>query len=193
MQKIIRFLFIGLGAVIVLLVAAIAIFVAVFDANAYKDDLSGLVRKETGRELRFQGDISLTIFPALGMKLGGMTFANAPGFGELPMLSVREASISVDVLSLLAFAPEIDKLTLRDLEINLIRNKVGVNNWDDLVPAKSASSSAGSAAATTAPSAGTTPSATASQPKNSAGFELKGAFAGLDIENLKLLWLKNLE
>lgn len=189
MQKIIRFLFIGLGAVIVLLVAAIAIFVAVFDANAYKDDLSGLVRKETGRGLRFQGDISLTIFPALGMKLGGMTFANAPGFGELPMLSVREASISVDVLSLLAFAPEIDKLTLRDLEINLIRNKVGVNNWDDLVPAKSASSSAGSAAATTAPSAGTTPSATASQPKNSAGFELKGAFAGLDIENLKLLWL----
>ena len=186
MQKIIRFLFIGLGAVIVLLVAAIAIFVALFDANAYKDDLSDLVRKETGRELSFQGDISLTIFPALGMTLGGMTFANAPGFGELPMLSVREASISVDVLSLLAFAPEIDKLTLRDLEINLIRNKVGVNNWDDLVPAKPAGSTAGSAAAaTTAPSTSTTPDA----PANSAGFELKGAFAGLDIENLRLLWL----
>ena len=41
MQKLLRYIFIGIGAVVVLLVAAVAIFVAVFDANAYKQDLSG--------------------------------------------------------------------------------------------------------------------------------------------------------
>ena len=51
MKKVIRYLVIGLGAAIVFLVASVAIFVAVFDANAYKQDLSDLVREQTGREL----------------------------------------------------------------------------------------------------------------------------------------------
>ncbi len=47
MQKIIRYLVIGLVVGIVFLVAAVAIFVAVFDANAYKQDLTELVREAT--------------------------------------------------------------------------------------------------------------------------------------------------
>ena len=133
MQKIIRYVLIGLAVVIILPIVAVGIFVAVFDANSYKQDVSSLVLEQTGRELQFQGDVSLMVFPSLGMQLGAMSFANAPGFGESPMLRIGAASISVDLLSLLRFAPEIDKLILRDLEVNLIRNKVGVNNWDDLV------------------------------------------------------------
>jgi len=182
MQKIIRYVLIGLGVVIILPIVAVGIFAAVFDANAYKEDMSSLVLEQTGRELQFQGDVSLMIFPSLGMKLGAMSFANAPTFGELPMVRIGEASISVDVLSLLRFAPEIDKLILRDLELNLIRNKVGVNNWDDLLEESTATS--GTAAASSSSGSGATTSAPAAE-----AFELKGAFAGLEIENLKLLWL----
>jgi len=181
MQKIIRFVLIGLAVVIILPIVAVGLFVAVFDANAYKQDMSALVLEESGRELQFQGDVSLMIFPSLGMKLGAMSFANAPGFGELPMVSIGAASVSVDVLSLLRFAPEIDKLILRDLEINLIRNKVGVNNWDDLVTDSAVTS--GAATESSASGAGNTTSAPIADP-----FELKGAFAGLEIENLRLLW-----
>ena len=133
MKKIIRYLIIGVVAAIAFLVAVVAIFVAVFDPNAYKQELTELVREQTGRELQFHGDVDLTVFPALGMKLGAMSFSNAEGFGALPMIKVKEASISVDLASLVAFAPEIDKLVLRDLEINLSKNKAGVTNWDDLV------------------------------------------------------------
>jgi AsmA protein len=182
MQKIIRYVLIGLGVVIILPIVAVGIFAAVFDANAYKEDMSSLVLEQTGRELQFQGDVSLMIFPSLGMKLGAMSFANAPTFGELPMVRIGEASISVDVLSLLRFAPEINKLILRDLELNLIRNKVGVNNWDDLLEESTATS--GTAAAGSSSGSGATTSAPAAE-----AFELKGAFAGLEIENLKLLWL----
>ncbi|HUV22298.1 MAG TPA: AsmA family protein [Gammaproteobacteria bacterium] len=182
MQKIIRYVLIGLAVVIILPVVAVGIFVAVFDANAYKQDMSSLVLEQTGRELRFQGDVSLTLYPALGMQLGAMSFANAPAFGELPMVRIGAASVSVDVLSLLRLAPEIDKLILRDLEINLIRNKAGVNNWDDLLQPSSATP--GSAAASSSSEATGTTSAPAADE-----FALKGAFAGLEIENLKLLWL----
>jgi AsmA protein len=174
MKKIIRYFVIGLGAAIAFLIAVVAIFVAVFDANAYKQDLTELVREATGRELQFHGDVDLTIFPALGMKLGAMSFSNTAGFGELPMIKVKEASISVDVASLISFAPEIDKLVLRDLEINLIKNKAGVNNWNDLVSKPAPATDAGTA--------------TEATPTES-GFEIKGAFGGLDLQNIKLLWL----
>ena len=183
MQKIIRYVLIGLAVVIILPIVAVGVFVAVFDANSYKQDMSSLVLEQTGRELEFQGDVSLMIFPSLGMKLGAMSFANAPTFGESPMLRIGAASISVDVLSLLSFAPEIDKLILRDLEINLIRNKVGVNNWDDLVKEPAATPNAASAST----SSGSTGTAVATPSANE--FALKGAFAGLEIDNLKLLWL----
>jgi len=183
MHKIIRYVLLALGLIIILPIIAVGIFVAVFDANVYKQDLSDLVQEQTGRELQFQGDVSLTFYPALGMKLGAMRFANAAGFGELPMLRIGEASISVDVLSLIRFAPEIDKLILRDLEINLIRNKAGVNNWNDLLR-KSGSPGADGSAASSNSGGGS------GKPKPAAGgFAAKAAFAGLEIENLKLLWL----
>ena len=188
MQKLIRYVLIGVAVIVVLPIVAVGLFVAVFDANAYKQDMSSLVLEHTGRELQFQGDVSLTIFPALGMKLGGLSFANAAGFGTSPMVQISEASISVDLLSLLRFAPEIDKLILRDLEINLIRNKAGTNNWDDLMakPAPTPAAADSSSSSSTKSTSTTTSSAATS----SAGeYELRGAFAGLEIENLKLLWL----
>ena len=132
MKTIFRYLIIGVSAAIVFLVTIVVIFTIVFDANEYKQDLSDLVREKTGRELQFHGDVSLTVFPALGMKLGAMSFSNPPSFGALPMIKVKEASISVDLGSLIRLSPEIEKLVLRDLEVNLITNKVGVTNWDDL-------------------------------------------------------------
>ena len=189
MQKIIRYLLIGIGILVVVPVLAVVIFAAVFDANAYKQDLSDVVLEQTGRELQFQGDVSLTIFPSLGMKLGGMSFANAPGFGELPMMRVGEASVSVDVMSLIRLTPEIDKLILRDFEINLMRNKVGVNNWDDLVQKPGVAPSTGSSSSSASGSSAQASAESKASSSSSSDFELKGAFAGLEIENLRLLWL----
>ncbi|MCP4391182.1 MAG: AsmA family protein, partial [Gammaproteobacteria bacterium] len=177
MKKIIRYLAIGVVAAIVFLVASIAIFVALFDANAYKQDLSDLVREQTGRELQFHGDVDLTIYPALGMKLGAMSLSNAEGFGALPMIKVKQVSIGVDMASLITLAPQIDKLVMRDLELNLITNKVGVTNWDDLM--QPATPQTGDTTGGTTDDAGAATS----------DFEIEGAFAGLDFENIKLLWL----
>ena len=79
--------------------------------------------------------------------------------------------------SLITLAPEIDKLVMRDLEVNLITNKVGVTNWDDLLQPSSPASGESTAAAQEG-DAGT-----------KSDFEIKGAFGGLDLENIKLLWL----
>ncbi len=172
MKKLMRFLMLGLVAGIAFLVAIVAIFLAVFDANAYKDDLSELVRAKTGRDLEFVGDVSLTIYPALGMKLGAMRFSNPPSFGGQPMIKVEEASVSVDFASLITMTPEIDKLVLRDLDVFLVRNEAGVTNWDDLVPADKPVAQGARA-----------------DDKTTGGMSLRGAFGGLDLQNIRLVWL----
>ena len=138
MRRIFRYLFIGLGAAVLFLIGLIVVFVALFDANAYKDDLSALVLEQSGRDLQFHGDVSLTVFPALGVKLGAMSLSNAPGFGPQPMVKVTEASLSVDLRSLIRLQPEVEQLVLRDLKIDLQTNTEGVTNWNDLTAANSA-------------------------------------------------------
>ncbi len=158
---------------IVFVAAVTGVFVATFDANAYKQDLQELVREHTGRDLQFFGDVSLTVYPALGMKLGALSFSNAKGFGAQPMVKVNHVSISVDVASLLTFKPEVAQLVLRDLEVNLQKNSSGVSNWDDLI--KSETSTPGTDASPT--------TAGDDEP-----MEISGAFGGLNIENAALLW-----
>ena len=167
-------LFAYLVLVLVIFIASVTgIFVATFDANEYKRDLEDLVRAQTGRDLQFYGDVSLTIYPALGMELGALSFSNARGFGDAPMIKVNKVSISVDVASLIAFSPEVDQLVLNDLDINLQKNRAGISNWDDLVKPKSGTAS------TEVP-----PTETGSgEPMT-----FSGAFGGLNIQNARLLW-----
>jgi len=154
---------------------AAGIFVATFDANSYKQELSDLVREQTGRDLQFFGDVGLTIYPALGMKIGAMSFSNEPGFGAQPMVKVNKASISVDVASLITFSPQVNQLLLQDLEINLQTNAAGATNWDNLVKADSSASST----TTDSTSAGGTDSDTVT---------ISGAFGGINMQNARLLW-----
>ncbi|MDH5355516.1 MAG: AsmA family protein [Gammaproteobacteria bacterium] len=159
--------------VVVFVVSITAIFVATFDANAYKQDLSDLVHQQTGRDLQFFGDIGLTVYPDLGMKLGALSLSNANGFGSQPMVKVNRVSISVDVGSLIAFSPQVSQLLLSDLEVNLQKNSKGVTNWDDLVK------SGKSTASTETPS---------SEKAGEKTIKLQGAFGGLNIQNASLLW-----
>ena len=179
MKKIFRLIGLTLVVAIAFLAVAIGAFVALFDPNAYKDDLSSLVRDATGRDLQFHGDVELTIYPALGMKLGSMSLSNAPGFGAQPMVKVAAASVSVDVKSLLAMAPEIEKLVLRDLEVNLVRNQAGVTNWDDLVKPAADDASGQQAGGGQG----------AAQGAGGGDLQIQGAFGGLDLQNIRVSWL----
>jgi AsmA protein len=177
MKSILKIIVSILVVAVLFVVVITGIFLAFFDANEYKQEVSDLVREQTGRELQFYGDVGLTIYPVLGMELGGMSFSNAPGFGAADMIKVNKASISVDVASLFAFNPQVNQLILDDLEINLQKNAAGVTNWDDLLAAAdSAATQPQDPAASSAPAAGSSPT------------EIKGSFGGLVMNNARLLW-----
>jgi AsmA protein len=120
------------GGLIALIVVAAIVLVATFDPNEYKDDIIAAVKKSTGRDLTIEGQLSLSLFPWLGVETGRVTFSNAPGFGNQPMARIESAAIKVAVLPLLRQEVVVDGIRLNGLQLHLARAANGRTNWDDL-------------------------------------------------------------
>ena len=123
-----------LVAVVIGLLALIAIGVLVFvDPNRYRDDIIQTVKQQTGRDLTIEGDLSLSLFPWIGLETDRLVLSNAPGFGKEPMAVIASSETKVELLPLLRKQVVVDAVRLNGLKLNLARNAKGQTNWDDLV------------------------------------------------------------
>jgi AsmA protein len=131
-KKLIKVTGIVLGILIAILILAVVIVPRVVDPNDYKDRIVALVEEKTGRQLRIEGDIALSMFPWLGVKLGAVELGNAEGF-EAPIFArIAQLQIRVRLLPLLSKKLQADVVSIRGLSLNLERNKDGLTNWGDL-------------------------------------------------------------
>ncbi len=119
-------------ALVLLLIVVSLILPFIIDPNDYKDEIISRVKQETGRELAIPGDITLSVFPWLGVQLGEVSFGNAPGFGDQPMARINAVDVRVKLLPLLSKQVQIDHITLDGLTLLLQRNAKGRTNWNDL-------------------------------------------------------------
>jgi len=129
------FLFLITLTVVVIIGAAIAVPMY-FDPNDHKDKIADYVKEKTGRELKIAGDIGLSVFPWLGVDLGAVELGNAPGFGDRPFASAGKLQVRVKLLPLLKKQVEVSTVTLHGVNLNLVRDKQGNTNWNDLVTDK---------------------------------------------------------
>ncbi len=119
----------GLVAVIII---AIAVIVVTVDPNDYRDEITDVVKKETGRDLKIEA-MSLSFFPHLGLNLENTSLSNAAGFSKQAFLKVDKVQVGAAIWPLLSQRLEIDTLTLHGLTLNLEKNAKGISNWDDLI------------------------------------------------------------
>jgi len=176
MKKTIKIVAWLLAALVVTVVAAAVIIPLVFDPNDYRDEISAAVKKHTGRELLIEGEIKLSLFPWLGVRLGAMQLSNAEGFGPAPFARIGEADVRVKLLPLLRREVEMEKIVLHGLEANLGRRADGSTNWDDLVGAPGA--------AAPVPREKTAPAAPSDPSTALAGL----ALGGLELRDAKVVW-----
>ncbi len=168
------------AGLVVIVVAAMVLATILIDPNDYKDDITKAVRDKTGRELVFQGDLKLSVFPWIGVSTGGITFSNAPGFDQQNMFSLKSANVSLKLLPLLSGSVELNNVDVVDLQLYLMRNKKGITNWSDLTGDKN----------------DTAQSSAAQHKEESAAVgskELKLSVAGVDIQNAKIVWDDKME
>ena len=133
MGKIIKIVVSLLVAALLLLVVAAVVLPLLIDPNDFRDEISTLVEKQTGRKLQIEGEIGFSVFPWLGIELGAMELSNAPGFGDRPFAAIERADLKIKLLPLLRKQVEIRTVVLHGLEVNLARDQSGTTNWDDLV------------------------------------------------------------
>ncbi len=119
----------GFVAIIIIAIAVIAVTV---DPNDYRDEITQVVKKETGRDLKIEA-MSLSFFPHLGLELENTSLSNATGFSEQPFLKIDKVQVGAAIWPLLSKRLEIDTLTLHGLNLNLEKNAQGISNWDDLI------------------------------------------------------------
>ena len=75
MNKILKYLLLTVGAVVVVLIAVAVYLAATFDPNDYKPQIVQLVKDKLDRTLRIGGDIKLTFYPVLGADLGQLSLS----------------------------------------------------------------------------------------------------------------------
>ncbi len=138
MRTFFKFTFIVIGLIIIGLLA----LPFVINPNDYKSQIAAQVEKATGRTLTIDGDIGLSVFPWVALKLGPVSLSNAKGFKGDYFAKVNKAEIRIKLLPLLNKKLEMDTIVLDGLNLNLQKNKSGQANWSDLAGQNSESAPA---------------------------------------------------
>src|SRR3954463_1562613 len=116
MPRIVKYVAIGLGSLLVLVVVVFAIVAATFDPNTYKPQIIRLVQEKKQRTLTIPGDIKLTFFPKIGADLGKLSISEHKGTAIFA--SVDSAKISVAVLPLFSKQVVVDQIKIDGLTAN---------------------------------------------------------------------------
>lgn len=122
-----------LGALLLLMVSGLGIFMASIDFSALQNRLIEQVRAQTGRELSVKGPVSWRWYPSLGLQVNDLTLGNAPGFDPTPMLQVAQADVGLGLMALLSGRLELEQIRLMAPRILLQRRADGKTNLDDLL------------------------------------------------------------
>lgn len=122
----------GIVAATFVVVAGGVIYgVTTFDAAAVKAKAIALVKEKKQRTLRLDGDVSLTFYPRLGLRLSKVGLSERGSDREFA--SVGEAAVAVQLLPLLNRELVVDRINLDGVQANLVRHADGRFNFDDLL------------------------------------------------------------
>ncbi len=132
MNNTIKYILAAVGGLIVLSAIGAAVFLANFDANRYKSEISAQVESATGRELTIGGDLDVAFFPWLAITVDDLTLSNRAGFGDAPFLRVGSATARVKLMPLLSRRIEVGTVRIEGLALALARKTDGTDNWSDI-------------------------------------------------------------
>ena len=137
MNALLRSLLIIVAAIVGIVTFASVALYLFFDPNDYREEISAGVKEATGRDLTIEGDLSLSIFPWLAIKVGQTELGNAEGFSDQPFMRFADASLSVRMLPLiLSQEATVGTASIEGLVVNLEVAADGSTNWDDLSSAE---------------------------------------------------------
>lgn len=117
-----------IGALFVVLVAALLIIPSLIDWNGYKAQISQAVRDATGRELSLAGDLSMSLIPSPSLSAADVSLGNVAGAQDANMVSIGEVRVSVALMPLLTGNVQVTEVAVIDPVIAIETFADGTNN-----------------------------------------------------------------
>lgn len=133
MNKILKYGLLGAGALIGIAVAGAIYVAATFDPNDYKDQIIRAVKDSKQRDLRLDGNITLSFFPNIGANLGKVSLSEFNS--DQQFAAIDSARVSLALLPLLSGQAVVNEVAVSGLQATLIKRKDGTTNIDDLLGA----------------------------------------------------------
>lgn len=133
MGKALKYVLWAVAGLVLLVVIVVAFVALTFDPEKYKPEIVNLVKEKTGRTLAIDGKIGLTFFPKIGAAVDRLTLSEPNG--TKPFARIGEARVAIALIPLFSKKVIVDRVTLADLSVDLVRGKDGRTNFDDLLGA----------------------------------------------------------
>jgi AsmA protein len=133
MNKPVKYTLLGLGGLVVLVIAAVAVFAATFNPNRYKGQIEQLAKEKTHRTLAIQGDIKMAFWPSLGAQVSGVSVSERNS--KETFVAFDSAHASVKLMPLLRGQYIVDSVSLNGLKARIVKGKDGKFNFSDLTEA----------------------------------------------------------
>ena len=115
-----------------LIILAIGAYLAVrhFDLNQYKSYVEDMVRRETGRQLKINGDAAVAISLVPTIVINDVELSNADWADMPQMFKIKQIEVKFALLPLLKKQVVIDKILLSKPQIYLQKKSDGITNWE---------------------------------------------------------------
>jgi AsmA protein len=113
-----------LAAMVISLVLALPLLI---DLNQYQDQYKPVIERALNRTIQVQ-DIRLALWPAIGVRVTGLSILDDPAFGTKPFVSVASLDVGVRLLPLLTGKVEVEEIMLHNLVMTVVKNRRGVLN-----------------------------------------------------------------
>ena len=135
-MKALKYVLYAVGALVVLVVIVAIAVALLFDANKLKGEIERVVKQETGRTLKLEGDLRLAFWPSIGASMGHASLSERASSASFA--SIDSAHVAVALLPLLRGETLVDQVRLTGLKVNLVKRADGKFNFDDLLGAAAA-------------------------------------------------------
>lgn len=124
-----RVVLVVVALLIVVPLAAVAIFVATFNPDRYKPRVITAVERATGRQVTITGPLRMRLALVPTISATGISLANPPGYADPQMATLKRVEAQVALLPLLSHRIDVLKLVLVAPAITLEYGPTGVPNW----------------------------------------------------------------
>jgi AsmA protein len=114
----------------VVVIAALLIIPAFVDMKQFKTPLEKYLSEVSGRPVSVGDDVRLTLFPWAGLSFSDLRLGNTPGFVEKEFAMVKSFEARIRLLPLLSREVRVDRLSVNEPRIFMVKNKDGRVSWD---------------------------------------------------------------